>query len=72
MEATRRAKTEKFATSLVKLKVLLIVFFDCNGVMHQEFLPQDRVVNKEYYLKVMRRLREAMRQKPTELWKNQF
>ena len=29
------------------------------------------MVNKEYYLEVMRRLREAIRQKGTELWKNQ-
>ena len=39
------------------VKVLLIVFFDYRGVVHQEFLPQGRTVNKEYYLKVMRRLR---------------
>ena len=47
------------------VKVLLTVFFDCNGV------PQDRTVNKEYYLEVMRQLRKAIRQKRTELWKNQ-
>ena len=38
--------------------------------MHQEFLPQGRTVNKEYYLEVMRRLREAIRKKRPELWKN--
>ena len=53
------------------VKVLFTVFFDCNGVMHHEFLPQGRTVNKEYYLEVMRRFREAIRQKRTELWKNQ-
>ncbi|KAA1414165.1 hypothetical protein F0U44_22385, partial [Nocardioides humilatus] len=53
------------------MKVLLTVFFDCNGVVHHEFLPQGRTVNKEYYLEVMRRLREAIRQKRTELWKKQ-
>ena len=52
-------------------KVLLTVFFDCNGMVHHEFLPQGRTVNKEYYLEVMCRLREAIRQKRTELWKNQ-
>ena len=50
---------------------LLTVFFDCNGVFNHEFLPQDHTVNKEYYLEVMRRLREVIRQKRTELWKNQ-
>ena len=52
------------------VKVLLTVFFDYHGVVHQEFSPQGRTVNKEYYLEVMRRLREAIRKKRPELWKN--
>ncbi|UYV83425.1 hypothetical protein LAZ67_23000967 [Cordylochernes scorpioides] len=52
------------------MKVLLTVFFDCRGVVHHEFLPQGRTVNKEYYLQVMRNLREAIRQKRPDLWKN--
>jgi hypothetical protein len=36
------------------VKVLLTVFFDYRGVVHHEFLPQGRMVNKEYYLQVMR------------------
>ena len=49
------------------VKVLLTVFFDYHDVVHQEFLPQGRTVNKEYYLEVMRRLREAIRKKRPEL-----
>ncbi|UYV76060.1 hypothetical protein LAZ67_13002356, partial [Cordylochernes scorpioides] len=52
------------------VKVLLTVFFDCRGVVHHEFLLQGRTVNKEYYLQVMRNLREAIRQKRPDLWKN--
>ncbi|UYV77919.1 hypothetical protein LAZ67_15002845 [Cordylochernes scorpioides] len=52
------------------VKVLLTVFFDCRGVVHHEFSPQGRTVNKEYYLQVMRNLREAIRQKRPDLWKN--
>ncbi|UYV72635.1 hypothetical protein LAZ67_10000121 [Cordylochernes scorpioides] len=52
------------------VKVLLIVFLDCRGVVHHEFLPQGRTANKEYYLQVMRNLREAIRQKRPDLWKN--
>ncbi|UYV77594.1 hypothetical protein LAZ67_15001657 [Cordylochernes scorpioides] len=52
------------------VKVLLTVFFDCRGVVHHKFLPQGRTVNKEYYLQVMRNLREAIRQKRPDLWKN--
>ncbi|UYV74009.1 hypothetical protein LAZ67_11001809 [Cordylochernes scorpioides] len=52
------------------VKVLLTVFFDGRGVVHHEFLPQGRTVNREYYLQVMRNLREAIRQKRPDLWKN--
>ena len=52
------------------VKVLLTVFFDCRGVVHHEFLPQGRTVNKEYYLQVMRNLREAICQRLPDLWKN--
>ena len=47
------------------------MFLECNGIVHHEFLPQGRTVNKEYYLEVISRLRETIRQKRTELWKNQ-
>ena len=43
------------------VKVLLTVFFDCNGLVHHVFLSQGRTVNKEYYLVVMCRLREVIR-----------
>ena len=53
------------------VKVLLTVFFDCNGMVHHEFLPQGITVNKEHCLEVISRLRTAFCQKRTELWKNQ-
>ena len=53
------------------MKVLLTVFFDCNGVVHHKFLSQGRTVNKEYYLEVTSRLCKVIRQKCTEFWKNQ-
>jgi hypothetical protein len=43
------------------VKVMLTVFFDSEGVVHYEFLPQGRTVNKKYYLGVMQCLREAVR-----------
>ncbi|GBL93102.1 hypothetical protein AVEN_216456-1 [Araneus ventricosus] len=36
-------------------------------VVHYEFLPTGQTVNKDYYLSVMRRLREAIRQKRPEM-----
>lgn len=53
-----------------KKKAMLTVFMDYNGVVHHEFLPGGQTVNKEYYLGVMRRLREAIRQKRPQLWQN--
>lgn len=54
----------------MKIKVMLTVFFDYRGVVHYEFLPPGQTVHKEYYLSVMRRLREAIRKKRPELWKD--
>ncbi|UYV84061.1 hypothetical protein LAZ67_X001029 [Cordylochernes scorpioides] len=70
MKAAARTKTEKTRQVRSNVKVLLTVFFDFRGVVHHEFLPQGRTVNKEYYLQVMRNLREAIRQKRPDLWKN--
>ncbi|UYV66451.1 hypothetical protein LAZ67_4001721 [Cordylochernes scorpioides] len=47
-----------------------VITGDEAGVVHHEFLPQGRTVNKEYYLQVMRNFREAIRQKRPDLWKN--
>ena len=46
---------------------MLTVFFDYRGVVHYEFLPTGQTVNKEYYLNVMRHLREAIRKKRPEM-----
>lgn len=39
--------------------------------VHYEFLPKGQTVNKEYYVEVLRRLREAIRKKRPTLWQNQ-
>lgn len=62
-------KPKKPRQSRSKVKVMLTVFFDYRGVVHSEFLPEDQTVNKEYYLSVMRRLREQIRRKRPDLWK---
>ena len=49
---------------------MLAVFFDYRRVVHYEFLPTGQTVNKEYYLSVMRHLREAIRKNIPELWAN--
>ena len=54
------------------VKVMLTVFFDFNGIVHHEFLPRGQTVNKEYYLQVQRRLREAIRKKTPGFVQKQF
>ena len=51
------------------IKVMLMVFFDSEGVVHYEFLPQGRTVSKEYYLEVMQCLHEAVRKKRHDAWR---
>ena len=53
------------------MKVLLVVFFDWRGVIHCEFVPRGQRVNKEFYVAVLKRLREAVRRKRPQLWTNQ-
>lgn len=43
-------------------------FFDSKGVVHHEFAPEGQTVNKEYYLGVLKRLRDAVRRKRPEKW----
>ena len=37
---------------------LVVFFFDVRGIVHQEFVPSGHTVNQEFYLEVLRRLRE--------------
>ena len=71
MVAPIRGKTETARQVRSNVKFLLTVFFDCNGVVHFEFMPQGRTANKEYCLEVKHRLRKVSRQNRTELYKNQ-
>ena len=63
------AATKKARQVRSHVKVMLTVFFDSEGVVHYEFLPQGQIVNKEYYLEVMQRRREAVRKKRPEAWR---
>jgi hypothetical protein len=51
------------------VKVKLVVFLDCEGIIHHKFLPRGQTVNKEYYLKVMKMLRESVRRIRPGLWR---
>jgi hypothetical protein len=54
------------------VKVMLAVFLNCEGIICHEFLSRGQTVNKEYYLKVMKTLRDAMRRKKSGLWREKM
>ncbi|UYV71886.1 hypothetical protein LAZ67_9000881 [Cordylochernes scorpioides] len=53
-----------------KVKVMLTVFFDFQGIVHHEFQQQGSTITADSYLGVLRRLREAIKQKRPEPWRS--
>jgi len=53
-----------------KIKVTLLVFFGPEGIVHHEYAPDGQTVNKEFYVEVLRRLRESFRRKRPEKWRD--
>ena len=51
------------------VKTLLIVFFDSQGIVHQEFVPQNQTISQAYYKEVLIRLREKVRGKRPQLFR---
>jgi len=62
--------TKKAQMSQSKIKVMLVVFFDCKGIVHHEFVPCGEMVNKHFYQEVLTDLRDVVRRKRLELWEN--
>jgi len=49
---------------------MLICFFDIKGLVHFEFVPQGQTVIQQFYLEVLKRLRDAVLRKCPELWRS--
>jgi len=56
----RSVQSESYADS---------VCFDCEDIIRHEFLLRGQMVNEDCYLKVMKRLREAVRRKMPDMWR---
>jgi hypothetical protein len=52
-----------------KVKIMLIIFFDINGVAHKEFVLTDQAINSTYYCDHLRWLRENVRRPRPEIWR---
>ena len=48
---------------------MLELFFDTNGIVHMEFIPESVTVNKTYYEEILGRLRDSIRRKRPEIWR---
>jgi hypothetical protein len=48
---------------------MLIVFFDIQGIVHKKFVPPGQIVNGKFYCEVLKQLREQIRRKRPEKWK---
>jgi len=47
---------------------MLTISFDYRGVVHHKYAPLGQNINKEYYLEVLYRLRDAVWRKRPDLW----
>ena len=56
-------RPKKARQSRSHVKSMLIIFSDCEGVVHYEFAPRGQTINKEYYVEVLKRLRDDVRKK---------
>ena len=51
---------------------MLIVFFDIQCIAMAEWVPSGQTVNQQYYIEVLTKLREHVRRKWPELWRNEW
>ena len=52
------------------MKSMLICFFDQKGNVHKEFVPRGQSVNAAFYVEVLKGLRENVRRKRPDQWRN--
>jgi len=69
LETKRRSKEwhtstsprpKKARMSKSKIKSMLICFFDSQGIVHTEFVPEGQTVHQFYYRKILERLRKKV------------
>jgi len=53
-----------------KTKVMLLAFFYSEGIVHHEYAPDGKTINKEFYVEVLRRMRESVLRKQPEKWRD--
>jgi hypothetical protein len=65
-----RKKEKKKWKSKSNFKAMMIIFFNIRGTVHIDWVPEGQTVNQVYYKEVLPTLRERVRRKRPEMWKN--
>jgi hypothetical protein len=61
-------KKQTFPADRSNGKVMLKVFFDSKGILHQQYIPQGHTLNNRVYRNTFRCLRDTILWKHPELW----
>ena len=50
--------------------MMMDFFFDTRGIVHVDWAPEGQTFNQVYYKEVLTKLRERVRRRRPEMWKN--
>ena len=65
-------RVKKARESRSNIKVMMIVFYDLDGIVRVEFVPRNTTVNSEYYMGLLEHLRNNVCRKQPKKWANGF
>jgi hypothetical protein len=65
-------RPKKSRATKSNIKVMLVSFFDDEGIVHREFVPTGTSVTTAFYVDVLTRLRESFKRKRPQKWKNDW
>jgi histone-lysine N-methyltransferase SETMAR len=69
-KATHSPRPKEARMSKSKVKTMLVVFFDIQGIIMTQYVPPGQTVNQTYYIELLTKLRGKIQRKRPELWKN--
>jgi histone-lysine N-methyltransferase SETMAR len=69
-KTTHSPRPKKAQMSKSKIKTMLVVFFDIQGIIMTQYVPPGQTMNQTYYIELLTKLRGKIRRKRPELWKN--
>ncbi|GFY08975.1 protein GVQW3 [Trichonephila clavipes] len=70
MEVSVGATAEKSPSKSKQHQVNVDCFFYYEGIVHHKYAHTGQTINKEYYVEVLKRLRNAIRRKRPQLWES--